>query len=102
MSILRKKKAAIALGGKGRRAPNERPREGYFFSPTVIVDLPVPCRTNHEEIFGPVVTIPHSTSEEEVIDFANDSDYGLASSCGPKALAVRIVSPNKFSPAQYG
>jgi aminomuconate-semialdehyde/2-hydroxymuconate-6-semialdehyde dehydrogenase len=70
----------IALGGSAPKPPNERCRDGYFFSPTVITGLPVSCRTNREEIFGPVVTITPFDSEEEVIGYANDCDYGLASS----------------------
>ncbi len=70
----------IALGGSVLPAPNERCKEGYFFPPTVIKDLPVSCRVNREEIFGPVVSITPFDSEEEVIGYANDCDYGLASS----------------------
>ena len=70
----------IALGGSPPPPPNERCREGYFFPPTVITGLPVACRTNREEIFGPVVTITPFESEEEVIRYANDVDYGLSSS----------------------
>jgi aminomuconate-semialdehyde/2-hydroxymuconate-6-semialdehyde dehydrogenase len=70
----------IMLGGKTPEPPNDRCREGYFFQPTVITGLSVSCRTNREEIFGPVVTITPFENEEEVIDYANDCDYGLASS----------------------
>src|SRR5436853_5255880 len=57
VDLAQKEGGQIALGGKAPQPPNERTREGYFFPPTVIVDLPVACRTNREEIFGPVVTI---------------------------------------------
>ena len=40
-----------------RLPPNDRCSDGYFFPPTVITGLPVGCRVNREEIFGPVVTI---------------------------------------------
>jgi aminomuconate-semialdehyde/2-hydroxymuconate-6-semialdehyde dehydrogenase len=70
----------IALGGKAPEAINDRCRDGYFFEPTVVTDLPVSCRTNREEIFGPVVTITPFDTEDEVISYANDCDYGLASS----------------------
>src|SRR6059058_1485498 len=80
VDLAQKEGGKIALGGKAPEPPNVRTREGYFFVPTVIVDLPVACRTNREEIFGPVITITPFDNEEEVIGYANDTDYGLASS----------------------
>ncbi len=52
---------------------------GWFIAPTVIEGLPFDCRTNQEEIFGPVVTIQPFDSEDEVLGFANSVRYGLAS-----------------------
>jgi aminomuconate-semialdehyde/2-hydroxymuconate-6-semialdehyde dehydrogenase len=80
VDLAQKEGGKIALGGKAPESVNDRCREGYFFPPTVITGLPVSCRTNREEIFGPVVTITPFDSEEEVIGYANDTDYGLASS----------------------
>src|SRR5436853_4763410 len=57
VDLAQKEGGKITLGGKAADSINDRCREGYFFPPTVIVDLPVACRTNREEIFGPVVTI---------------------------------------------
>ena len=70
----------LAVGGAPTEPVNDRCRDGYFFRPTVITDLPVSCRVNREEIFGPVVSITPFDSEAEVVDYANDCDYGLASS----------------------
>ena len=80
VDLAQKEGGKIALGGSAPKSPNERCRDGYFFQPTVITGLPVSCRTNREEIFGPVVTITPFDNEEEVIAYANDCDYGLASS----------------------
>ncbi|MDG2330359.1 MAG: aldehyde dehydrogenase [Flavobacteriales bacterium] len=52
---------------------------GYYIEPTIIEGLPFDCRTNQEEIFGPVVTIAPFKTEEEVIKYANSTLYGLAS-----------------------
>lgn len=54
-------------------------KDGYFLAPTVIDGLPANCRTTTEEIFGPVVTITPFDSEEEVLAYANGTNYGLAS-----------------------
>lgn len=52
--------------------------EGYYIRPTVIEGLSYDCRTNQEEIFGPVVTITPFETEEEVLMMANSTQYGLA------------------------
>ena len=51
---------------------------GYYIAPTVIEGLAYDCRTNQEEIFGPVVTITPFDSEEEVLMMANSTQYGLS------------------------
>ncbi|HRP51932.1 MAG TPA: aldehyde dehydrogenase family protein, partial [Fluviicola sp.] len=54
--------------------------EGYYIEPTVIEGLAYDCRTNQEEIFGPVVTLTPFDSEEEVLKMANSTMYGLSAS----------------------
>ena len=54
--------------------------EGYFIAPTIIEGLPHDCRTNQEEIFGPAVTLQPFDTEEEVLSYANSTNYGLAAS----------------------
>lgn len=52
--------------------------QGYYLQPTVIEGLDYKCRTNQEEIFGPVVTITPFDTEEEVLEMANSTQYGLS------------------------
>ncbi|MDP1747013.1 MAG: aldehyde dehydrogenase family protein, partial [Bacteroidota bacterium] len=52
--------------------------EGYYIAPTVIEGLAYNCRTNQEEIFGPVVTLTPFETEEEVLMYANSTQYGLS------------------------
>jgi aminomuconate-semialdehyde/2-hydroxymuconate-6-semialdehyde dehydrogenase len=51
---------------------------GWYIAPTVIEGLPAICRTNQEEIFGPVVTIQPFDTEEEALALANNTEYGLS------------------------
>ena len=51
---------------------------GFYVAPTVITGLNMGCRTNQEEIFGPVVTIQAFDSEAEALALANATKYGLA------------------------
>jgi aminomuconate-semialdehyde/2-hydroxymuconate-6-semialdehyde dehydrogenase len=70
-------------GGKvltgGSRVHLEAPYDkGYYLQPTVIDGLEYTCRTNQEEIFGPVVTLTPFDTEEEVLQMANSTEYGLS------------------------
>lgn len=68
----------ILLGGNAVKVEG-RCANGYFVEPTIIEGLGSNCRTNMEEIFGPVVTLQTFETEEEALTLANCSDYGLAS-----------------------
>ena len=55
-------------------------RPGWFIAPTVIDGLGADCATNREEIFGPVVTLQAFASDDNALQLANASDYGLSAS----------------------
>ncbi len=74
----------------GGGPPDELParcRDGFFIRPTVITDLPADCRVIREEIFGPVVTITPFDEEDEVVEQANATRYGLAASIWTQNLS---------------
>lgn len=75
---LAKEEGGKVLCGGERLFLDGRCAEGYFVKPTVIEGLAFDCRTNTEEIFGPVVTLIPFETEEEVIQMANATTYGLS------------------------
>ncbi len=77
IDLAKQEGGTIACGGE-RVKVSGRCAFGYFVAPTVITGLPQNCRTNQEEIFGPVVSIMPFDTEEEAIAFANSTAYGLS------------------------
>ena len=83
--ILSKIEEAKSLGGKiligGKREILEGDlKNGYYVQPTIIEGLSSDCDINQEEIFGPVVSLIPFKTEEEVIEMANSTKYGLSAS----------------------
>ena len=76
----------VITGGERANVP-DRCAEGWFINPTVIEGLAYNCRTNQEEIFGPIVTIMPFDTEEEVLMYANSTDYGLAATLWTQNLS---------------
>jgi len=79
VELAKEEGGTVLCGGKRAMIDGEF-SEGYFLEPTVIEGLPHTCRTNQEEIFGPVVTIMPFDTDEEALMMANSTKYGLASS----------------------
>tara|TARA_Y100001968_G_C19427248_1_gene755047 strand:+ start:1205 stop:2623 length:1419 start_codon:yes stop_codon:yes gene_type:complete len=67
--------ATLVAGGEGMPEGLER---GFFVKPTVFADVTPEMTLFREEIFGPVLSITTYSSEEEAIELANDSEYGLS------------------------
>lgn len=70
---------ATLLAGGESVAVGGRCADGYFLEPTILEGLGPKCRTNQEEIFGPVITLQPFKDEAEALVLANDTPYGLAS-----------------------
>jgi aminomuconate-semialdehyde/2-hydroxymuconate-6-semialdehyde dehydrogenase len=79
VGLARQEGGTVLCGGEAV-APAGRCRDGWFVSPAVVEGLAAGCRTNQEEIFGPVATLLPFTGEDEAIALANDVPYGLAAS----------------------
>jgi aminomuconate-semialdehyde/2-hydroxymuconate-6-semialdehyde dehydrogenase len=77
VELAKEEGGTILTGGKRIEMPAPYDK-GYYLAPTIIEGLTYDCRTNQEEIFGPVVTITPFDTEEEVLMMANSTKYGLS------------------------
>lgn len=77
---LARQEGGTVLAGGNQVKLDGRCEAGFFVEPTVIAGLDSMCRTNQEEIFGPVVTVMAFDSEDEVILQANSTSFGLSAS----------------------
>ncbi|MFE0254119.1 aldehyde dehydrogenase family protein [Streptomyces sp. NPDC059010] len=88
VDLARKEGGRIVCGGERLDLDG-----GYYYRPTVIADLPNDSRVIQEEIFGPVLTVQPFDSEDEAVELANSTPYGLASGVqtGNLARAHRVA-----------
>ncbi|MEP7148998.1 MAG: aldehyde dehydrogenase [Acidobacteriota bacterium] len=84
---LAREEGGTILSGGNRVNHEGRCADGYFIEPTVIEGLPHDCRTNQEEIFGPVVSIMPFDTEQEVLGYANSVRYGLSATLWTENLS---------------
>ena len=82
--------ATLVVGGLGMPEGLDK---GYFVQPTVFADVTPEMAIFREEIFGPVLSITTYSTEEEAIELANDSEYGLSGGVwsGDEDRAMRVA-----------
>ncbi len=85
IDLAQKEGGRIVTGGHPVKLSG-RCANGWFIEPTIIEGLGAQCRTNQEEIFGPVVTVMPFDTEEEALALANSTSYGLASTIWTRDL----------------
>ena len=89
--------ATLVTGGP--EAP-EGLDKGFFIQPTVFSNVSNDMTIAREEIFGPVLSIIPFDTEEEAIEIANDTDYGLSGASGPAPRSTPSRSPRDSAPAR--
>ncbi len=91
LKVGKKEGAEIACGGE--RLENGQFKKGFYVSPTIFTNVKNDMKVAQDEIFGPVLTVTKFSDEEEAIELANATRYGLAGGVFTKDInrAFRIV-----------
>ena len=76
---LAQQEGGTVLAGGEQVHPAGRCEKGYFLQPTIVEGLDNKAKCNQQEIFGPVITLQPFDADEDALQLANDSQYGLAS-----------------------
>lgn len=79
-SVEEKVRTAVKQGGVIEYGGNRVEGKGYFFEPTVLSNITQKMDIMHQEIFGPVLPVSTFTDLDEVVEMANDCEFGLTSS----------------------
>ena len=87
IEVARQEGGTVLLGGDAPSSLPSHCQNGYFLNPTIITGLGPNSRCNQEEIFGPVVTVIPFESEQEAIEIANGTAYGLSASIWTRDVA---------------
>jgi 1-pyrroline dehydrogenase len=89
---------AIAAGAEAAVGGSARDGAGFFYEPSVIVNVAQDAEIAQREVFGPVVTVQRAPDEDTLLAWANGVDYGLAASVWTRDVgrAMRMAAGLKF------
>ncbi len=95
IEIAKQEGGNILCGGHAVK-PKGRCANGYFIEPTIIEGLGPNCKTNREEIFGPVVTLQPFDTIQEALSLANATEYGLAATVWTQDISKANIVASKI------
>ena len=93
---------AVAAGAQLRAGGRAVPGAGYFYEPTVLTGVPGTAAIMREEIFGPVATVSVVASDDDAIDLANDTPFGLAAYVYTRDLARAMDATSRIEAGMVG
>ena len=82
-------KASVAKGARVLTGGKKLDREGWFYAPTVLVDIPTDAPAARDELFGPVASVFKAKNLDEAISIANGTSFGLGASVWTRNDAER-------------
>jgi succinate-semialdehyde dehydrogenase/glutarate-semialdehyde dehydrogenase len=88
--------ARVLCGGERVDGP------GHFYKPTVLADVPAAARLLREEIFGPVAPVRAFASEQQALDEANDTEFGLVAYLYTRDLARALRVSERLETGMVG
>jgi succinate-semialdehyde dehydrogenase / glutarate-semialdehyde dehydrogenase len=93
---------AVAAGARVLVGGSRPDREGFYFDPTVLVDVPPDAAILREEIFGPVAPIVTFDHEDQAVTLANDTEYGLVGYVYSRDLARALRVGERIEAGMIG
>jgi succinate-semialdehyde dehydrogenase/glutarate-semialdehyde dehydrogenase len=93
---------AVAKGARVVTGGSRAESEGYFYPPTVLADVPADATILREEIFGPVAPLVSFATEDEVVQMANDTEYGLVAYVFSRDLKRALAIAGRLDTGMIG
>jgi succinate-semialdehyde dehydrogenase / glutarate-semialdehyde dehydrogenase len=91
-----------SVGGKVRTGGTKIGKQGFFFKPAVVTDVPDTCAIMQDEIFGPITPIVPFSTTDEAISRANSLPYGLAAYAYTQSLDISMRLSDEIEAGMVG